>query len=278
MEITYDIIIKYLTDDCQSLNTNNITNKHESYNSMHFPEMFNQIFLNDFYRYGITINDDNNNNISFFSSILTLLDKNFIIPYDNTELIQIKNFKNNLIDKYKKKNLSKCLKIHDKFFFKDKLNKSIDSLCIQYISDILVINIFIFDFKNNTINIVYSNDKFVIDNNFILLSKYDDYYEPIILTNNLQKIFNKQDNIIIKLLELHQSIKYLDENILNKNFNIDINNLNININNLNKTKLNKLKLNELVDIATKLNLNIMQNNKLLIKKQIIDLICNNSNN
>ena len=292
MEINYDIIIKYLVGSNQSkvldiLNTkinnnsinnieNYITKKHDSFNSIHFPEIFNKIFLNDYYRYGITIYDDKNNNISFISSILTLLDTNFVIPYENNELIQIKNFKNDLIDKYKKKNLSKCLKIYDKFFFKDKLNKTVDSITIQYITDILLINIFIFDFKNNNINIVYPSNKLNIEYNFILVSKYDDYYEPIILTDNLQKIFNKQDNIIIKLLELSNTIKYLDEDILDKKF--IINNINIDINNLNKTKLNKLKINELIEIAIKLKLNIIHNNKPLIKKQIIDLIYNNSNN
>ena len=86
MEINYDIIIKYLCD--KNIKSNNTENKQESNKfqtqkniytyANTFPPVFKEIFSDKFYRYGIITHDNTHNNISFWSSILSVLDKNFL--------------------------------------------------------------------------------------------------------------------------------------------------------------------------------------------------------
>ena len=72
MEITYDLIIKYLS------NKNNFTTPKNIFNySSNFIQKFKDLFTEGFYRYGITTYNKNNTNISIWSSILTALDKDF---------------------------------------------------------------------------------------------------------------------------------------------------------------------------------------------------------
>ena len=93
MDINYEIIIKYLSkkvinvNDKQKYNqqTSFITQKNIYTYSHTFPAKFKELLTDKFYKYGITVYDNENNNISFWSSIITLLDKNFIIPYINDE-------------------------------------------------------------------------------------------------------------------------------------------------------------------------------------------------
>jgi hypothetical protein len=99
MEIDYNIIIKYLSKKQVKKEVNFITQKNIFNYSINFPDKFKELLNDKFYRYGITINDNDNNNISFWSSLLTLIDKNFMIPYDNDELILINQFKTQIIEK-----------------------------------------------------------------------------------------------------------------------------------------------------------------------------------
>ena len=126
MEINYKLILKYLDPNKNILSQNIpeifvdndndiiqnikevsnksifITHKNLYTYSYNFPLKFKNIFSDKFYRLGITVNDNNNNNISFWSSLLSLIDidKKFIIPYDNDEITVINNFKNDLVNKY----------------------------------------------------------------------------------------------------------------------------------------------------------------------------------
>lgn len=298
------------SDFIKNENNSNFITKKNLYNySTNFPLKFQNIFSDKYYRFGITVFDNNNNNISFWSSLLTLIDidKKFIIPYENDEINIINNFKNELIDKYSKKGLSACLKKFDKNDIKERIKLIPDYLIIQYIVDIININIFILDFKTETINIIYNE---IIMNPLkptIILANFDFYWEPIILNkkSDNQKIFNYNDSIIKKLL--NNDIKYYEESKLNKHFNCDSpKNIIINENNklsiinskndalfvepseevkiienipnnttdneefknLNKTKLNKMKLDDLIILLKKINNTIDINNKKSKKKMI----------
>ena len=113
MEINYEMIVKYLCKGTKSSQEKVVENKHitstastntfitdKSATNYNFPGKFKNI-LNDesFYRYGVTT-FDNNMNISFWTSLLTLINKDFMIPYNNDENQMIIEFKTQLLEQY----------------------------------------------------------------------------------------------------------------------------------------------------------------------------------
>ena len=85
-EITYELILKYLTKEKHIFITekNMITN---------FVDKFKLLFPNNFYRYGVLIYDDKNN-ISLWSSLLTLLDENYATSLLKDDILCIAEYKN----------------------------------------------------------------------------------------------------------------------------------------------------------------------------------------
>ena len=289
MEITYDLIIEYLVKNNKKTSYNFITQKNIYNYSNNFTETFKNIFIDKFYRYGITINDNENNNISFWSSLLTLLFKDFLIPYENDEISMINNFKTQLLEKYNKLSLSKYLKDLDKNDLIERIKLEPDIFILQYIVDILDINFIVCDFLSENIYIVYANDIINPFKSTLIFANYKNIWEPIMLSKNkgkIQRLFSYNDNIIKKLF--NENIDYYQKEIINKNYifeninsiitfeknklyndellsettdssvytepDVFINNNDI-LKNINKTKLNKMKLNELLELTNKLNLN-----------------------
>jgi hypothetical protein len=99
-----------LNDDIKPENKEFITQTNIFNYSKTFPDIFKNLLSDKFYRYGITIYDNNNYNISFWSSLLTLIDNNFLIPFNNNEISIINDFKFQLVEKYKRSILSNFLK------------------------------------------------------------------------------------------------------------------------------------------------------------------------
>ena len=280
MEINYELIVKYLCKSKVVENTSTdpastfITDKGViNYN---FPEKFKTIFNNEsFYRYGVTT-FNNNMNISFWSSLLTLINKDFMIPYNNDENQMITEFKTKLLEQYKVSLLSSFIKKTDKIELREKLKITPDYIILQYIVDILDINFIIFDFKTEEYYTVYRSDIMNPLKQTFLFANYENNWEPIML--GTKKIFDYNDMILKQIL--NQSglnlLKYYDFVNTKKEF-IYINVVKSDINeldsdsvhtdsdsesetyelpkDLNKTKLNKMKLAEVQDIYTKLNLN-----------------------
>jgi hypothetical protein len=263
MEINYDLIIKYLVTKKDKF----ISKKHILINSENFPDKFKEFIQNKFYRYGITHYDDKNYNISFYSCLLTLLDKNFITLDNKEEIENIISFKNKI---------------------KNEINDINDSNKLQKISDLLEINFIIFDFKNETIIIIYNGEYCNPFKPTFLIAKYDEFYEPIIFESENKRVFSYNDVYIKKIYQAN----YLFENELNnKKYK-----LNDNINEIikefiiveqnqnalsepfikdiyeeyNATKLNKLTKKELQNILEKKNINVNINK--MLKKDIISLI------
>lgn len=226
MEINYDLIIKYLvkkTDNIKIKNKSNafITQKSIFNYSINFPEKFKEFFTDKFYRYGITTHDYENTNISFWSSLLTLIDKNFIIPYNNDEFSLINQFKNQLVDKYMKSKLSSILKSFDKNDLRERLKLDPDIYVLQYIIDILDINLLIFDFETTNVYSVYNKDMMNPWKQTILLSKFKNYWEPIMMVKNkseTQRLFDYNDNIIKKIIHTENLIEYFEKNKTDKEF------------------------------------------------------------
>ena len=134
MAVTYSTIIEYLLKNNKDLHNDLfITNKND-YGNIH--NIFN-IFNNNYHCYGI-YSYNNNENISMYSSILTLLEPAFILPYYKDELTAINNFKNNIINNCILNNIEFInLKYNDK---------------LQVIVNIFNINIIIFDKIDITID------------------------------------------------------------------------------------------------------------------------------
>jgi hypothetical protein len=210
MEITYDMIIKYLVTPKSIF----ASKKHMTVYSDSFPALFKDFLHNKFYRYGITQVDLNNNNISFYNSLLTLLNKHFITFTNTEELEEINNFKRELKEN---NNIT--------------LNKNI-ILHIQEISNVLQINFLIFDFKNETINIIFCGEKCNPYTPTLLLANYDESFEPLIYEIDNKKLFSYND-LQIKKIYQHKLQTYPELNkefILNDNITDIVNNMIINTN------------------------------------------------
>ena len=262
--ITYDLIIKYLKTD------NMISDK----KTFNYNLKFNNLFPKTFFRYGITKHDKDNFNISFWTSLLTLYDENFMVPFDQEELTIIENFKKDILDKYSKSKLSNITKKLTKNDLRQifKLDPGIEML--QYIVEILDVNIFIFNINNNieSIDVLYNTTFLNFNKNTLLFFKFDNYWEPIMenINNELIKIFTKEHKIIDIINNNLQLLKYLNNS---KEINIDQIIKNVN-NKYNKTFLNKLKMAEIHDIIKELEIDIKDIKPL--KNNLIKLILKNN--
>jgi hypothetical protein len=227
MEINYDLIIKYLVkknskgeSNTKSKPNNFITQKNIFNYSVSFPDKFKDLLTDKFYRYGITVNDNEHNNISFWSSILTLVDKNFIIPYSSDELELITQFKTQLIEKYSKSKLSTFLKDLDKNDLRERFKLEQDIYTLQYLVDILDINILIFDWENQNIYSMYHKDKMNPWKKTILLAKFKKYWEPIMMVKikgEIDRLFDYNNSTIKKILTT-ENISYFEGDKINKQF------------------------------------------------------------
>ena len=275
MDINYELILKYLnTPKTNSFDFPTQKNIYKYSNT--FPEKIQSLFTLKCYRLGITNYDCDNNNISFWSSIITLLDydKNFNNPLNYDELEIIANFKIQLIDSYSKSLLSSFLKPFNKNDIREMINIEIDINILQYIVDILDINILIFDFSTFKINSIYHNDIMNPYKQIIYLAKYNNFWEPIIsknkiLNNNIEYYDGIKINKIFNYFKNINDIIFYEKNKL-KIINTDIGSgSDSEYKNFNKTKLLKMKNNELEIIIKKLE--IISNGK-LTKAIMVDKI------
>lgn len=230
MEINYELIIKYLVKKNKNIANNFTTQKHIYNYATEFPEKFKKLLTDKFYRYGITIYDNENNNISFWSSILTIIDKNFIVPYSADESELIHQFKNQLLEKYAKSQLSSFLKDLDKNDFRERFKLDPTIYTLQYLVDILDINILIFDFETENISTVYKKNIMNPWKKIILLAKYNNYWEPIMCVKSkgdIERLFDYNDNIIKKIITTPDLINYFESDIIKKYYTYtdDINNI-----------------------------------------------------
>lgn len=256
MEINYETIISYLSkNNSKNINIPFITQKNiNSYvkplitkptsetDMSIFPEVFKNVLTESFFRYGITVNDNDNNNISFWSSIITILDKQFVFPlsYTHTEYEIINQFKTQLIDLYNPQLLCEFIKQYDKNDIKERFKLNPDFIVIQYIAEVLDINIIIFDFKDETIKAVYPQDEMNPWKQSILLANYDLFWEPIMCKKSkgtIIRLFDYNNPVFKKII--NADITYLNELIIKKKFNF-INNIQVVIANEERIlKLNK---------------------------------------
>ena len=297
MDITYDTIIKYL---CGSSNiTSDFPTK---INLMKYSKCFNKkfqsIFGNNFFRYGVMVYNNEYDNISFWSSILYLLDDKFILLDKSEQLTHIKKFKTQILDNFSKD--FKQFELKKKFsahYTKEKLNSVIiEPITLEFLCLVLKINMLIFNFENNNIYCLNKGSFFNPWLPTILLASYKDYWEPI--CNDTSKTFCFNDNCIKKTL--NEKIQYYNSEYLEKDLTIVDNiseilqNIKTNNNiisthkdssnstfintiilgkNLTQSKLKKMRKNEIVKLVNDLNIKI--NIKKPTKEYLIQMIVNN---
>lgn len=192
MEINYDLIIKYLLPVKKEMTRSNfLTDKYNmNYN---LPKIFIDNLSDKFFRQGVTIYDDKKNNISFWTSLITILDKSFTVPYNSNESFLVSKFISELLEKKKTVDMKERIKLLP------------DIVIFEYVVDVLEINILILDFKNLSFNVIYPNLYLNPWNKICILANFDDYYEPIM--NNENRFFTF-DNEIIKNLFINNNIQY----------------------------------------------------------------------
>ena len=177
--ITYELIFEYLCDNNKK--SSNFPNKRNLivYGD-DFPDKFSKLFGKNYYRYGVNSYDINQENISLYSSLLTILDKEFISLSVTEQQKKVRNFITFLIDRLPQNYAEshfKTLSI-SKETIKDNVIK-MDWLVLQLVATILKINILIFDFVSEDRKILYHSDFCNPWQPFIFLAKKDEYFEPI---------------------------------------------------------------------------------------------------
>ena len=244
--LTLDYIVSYICDDdiidCKNINIDKdiFPLKHNTtLNSIDFIK-FKDIFNNHVDRYGIIQKNAKQENISFYYSLLFILDDDFITLSDNDKIIFIKILKtklkndilnNSLISKYNLLKVGRSKKILIEELKNNNINKYIIHILLFYFD----INIIIFNFDNDNIYFYYNEDEFNKYKINIFIANSDDYYEPIIYKNNVSKYFKYNSNILdyiicnyyIKLKNIHYKKHIAKKFIINLNMELYIENIQI---------------------------------------------------
>ena len=252
MDITYDIIIKYL----EKTNTKyefEIKKNIIKYSNL-FPAKFSDLLQNKFYYYGVT-QLINKRRVGFFMSLFILLNKDFITFTDNEEMDYLTNFKASI-----------NLKIVNGFVFSDDVNNYIkknkiikkdiinndDILLYQCICEILDCNFLLLDFKEENIHSIFPNSILNPWKPTFLFAFYDELWYPILYDINSKRSFSYNDLYIKKIYSL--PIEYYEKDIINKYYEMSDNILEI-VDTFN----NPLELNHPLELNDPLELNETQN-------------------
>lgn len=140
---------------------------------------------------------------SFFSSVLSLIDSKFNDMVPSKQIKYINEFCFHMINELKNKSLFSKFQ-YSKLGWKRKdleadlkeRNNSITTL--RYISDYFNLNLFIFDLEEDSIDLVYGEEKFNQFKKNIVLSFKKGFYEPLFFDGN--SYWNYGNNVISKLL------------------------------------------------------------------------------
>ena len=216
MEINYNTIVQYLCSEDSTTNENTkkfstVKNIMVSSDEFKFTKFLKDISKKTFYRYGVTRYNNEQVNISFITSFLTLIDKNFITMDKKEELAYITNF----CQKIKEKILNKFkfeLYKFQKPILLDRLSqlKFDDGILIQVLSQMLGINFLIFDYEKEKINCVFEGDFMNPWKVTVFMAKHNSDWEPLFCD---KKRFSYNDSYVKKILTSEEIIYYNNEYI-----------------------------------------------------------------
>ena len=232
MAINYDLILKYLVKEEKESFTNQ---KNFMTYSDKFPNEFKNILGDKFYRMGVTQNNEQKN-ISFYTSLITLLDNNIMLITEEEEINKVNQFLADINNKVCE--LPEYLKEISKGAIKKYLKDRESNIWIyELIANYLKLNFIIFDFKTLEILTIYCGDVMDPWKTCLFLAKNEDSWEPI--RNNEKKFFSYNDNVLKKILSQNSiEIKYFNNKIIKKDFVI-FDNLEELINDLTKSEQSK---------------------------------------
>jgi hypothetical protein len=314
-KLTIPIIMEFIEKNYNNQNNNNLDLEID-FNEMKYNISKNINFMKDIFnienlaRIGVLHKFSNNLHfdISLISSVLTLLNKDFLLKNTDEQTIYIKYIynllKNNVKHNFNKKNINQIIDNLNEYNFTDPI--------ITLLSKILFINIFIIEYtlsedidtntksitgkeykqqinslviekkqeipkpsKNNNFKIkLYCDDGYIPYKKNIFLIKLDDNsYEPLFFNNNTIIDYNNEIIKNLKNIKIY-TLNNIEENEL---LSLDLNNIN-NIDNDNK--LIELYLKENKNIEKKLNIrfDISDEKENLEKKKYLDNQIENNKN
>ena len=214
MALNYDLILKYLVKEEKETFTNQ---KNFMTYSDKFPNEFKNILGDKFYRMGVTQNNEQKN-ISFYTSLITLLDNNIMSITEEEEKYKVNEFLSDINNKIKV--LPEYLKQIPKDVIKKNLKDKESNIWIyELIANYLKLNFIIFDFKTLEILTIYCGDVMDPWRTCLFLAKNENSWEPI--RNNEKKFFSYNDNVLKKILSQNSiNIKYFNHKIIKKDFAI----------------------------------------------------------
>jgi len=215
MAINYDLILKYLVKEEKELSFTN--QKNFMTYSDKFPNEFKNILGDKFYRMGVTQNNEQKN-ISFYTSLITLLDDNIMLITEKEEIHKVNQFLSDINNKVCE--LPEYLKEISKGAIKKYLKDKESNIWIyELIANYLKLNFIIFDFKTLEILTIYCGDVMDPWKTCLFLANNENSWEPI--RNNEKKFFSYNDNVLKKILSQNSiNIKYFNNKIIKKDFAI----------------------------------------------------------
>lgn len=206
-QITYQMIIDYLSPNKVVKNEMGVssfpTKENIVINVSDFPKKIKRFFNKNFFRYGVLTYDDDHNNISFYSSLLTCLDSSFLTMNKDNKISYINAFRRKLKNDFNNNKLFKKFKysehgISEKILLNEMSDK-VSMMVIQSLIDYLSINVIIFNFDDQKRYLIHSRDAYNVYYPTLILGFSNDYYEPIF--TNKKKSFTYNDKIVKKILK-----------------------------------------------------------------------------
>ena len=206
-QITYQMIIDYLSPNKVVKNEMGVssfpTKENIVINVSDFPKKIKRFFNKNFFRYGVLTYDDDHNNISIYSSILTCLDSSFLTMNKDNKISYINAFKRKLKNDFYNKKLFKKFKyseygVSEKILMSE-ISDKVSIMVIQALVDYLSINLMIFNFDDQKRYLIHSREAYNVYYPTVILGFSNDYYEPIF--TNKKKSYTYNDKIIKKILK-----------------------------------------------------------------------------
>lgn len=219
MEINYNTIVQYLCSDNEKNQDrfSTVKNIMVSVDNFKFLKLLKDLSKKTFYRYGVTKYNNEQINVSFMTSFLTLIEKNFITMDKTEELTFIASFLQSIKEKILKKFNFEISKFQKPVLL-DRLSELQfnDGVLIQVISQILGLNFLIFDHKEEKINCIFSGDYMDPWKVTVFLAKYENDWEPLFCE---RKLFSYNDNFLKKIL-INEEINYFNNDYLGKEYSL----------------------------------------------------------
>jgi len=185
-------------DDLKTLNPLDTHNLNNFSNNL---KEFVGPYSDEYFRYGIT-SHNSNKNISLFFSILHCLNDRFINLDDDEKMVYIKELNSKMctdISKIYTKNSYKVYGWTKKLLREYLKTYSYEKIVLLFASDYFNINIFIFNHDEDKLYAVYPEEGFNKYKPLIVLSYYQNVYEPIV--SNDRSYFSYHDDIIKMIID-----------------------------------------------------------------------------